>query len=141
MPLLTYVANPATILTNPAVEVIKSIPASWDETVVLPDSEIGKAAVFARRSGDIWFLAAVNGHEARSPRIPLSFLPGGVRSAVLVRDAPGTGVDDSKVRLLTSTAATNDLAALKIERLKFKRTDSLKIHLPPGGGFVARFDK
>jgi alpha-glucosidase len=132
MPLLTYVANPATIITNPAVEMIKSIPATWDETVVLPDSEIGKVAVFARRSGDRWFLAAVNGAQARPVRIPLSFLSKGVHSALLVKDPN----DD---RLLTSPATNG--STLKIERLNFKRSDTLKLQLQPGGGLVVRFEK
>jgi alpha-glucosidase len=136
MPLLTYVANPATILTNPAVDIIKSIPATWDETLVLPESEIGKLAVFARRSGKKWFLAAVNGAESRAVRIPLSFLPKGDHDALFVKDSDGLSQD----RLRTS-AATNSPSELKIERLNFKAGDTLKLQLPPGGGFVARFDK
>jgi alpha-glucosidase len=123
MPLLTYVANPATILTNPAVEVIKAIPAVWDETIVLPDSEIGELAAFARRSGNQWFLAAVNGPKARSITVRLSFLPKALAPAILVRDNP------------------ENSAALKLERGEFKRGDSLKINLSAGGGFVAKFGK
>ena len=40
-PLLTYGAHPQTMLDNPCAVIIKSIPASWDETFVLPCSEIG----------------------------------------------------------------------------------------------------
>jgi hypothetical protein len=32
-------------------EPIKSIPSTWDETHVLPFSEIGEVAAFARRHG------------------------------------------------------------------------------------------
>src|SRR5205823_10890599 len=60
-PLLTYGANPAKMLTNACVEMIRSIPSVWDETIVLPPSEIGEIAVFARRQGSIWFLAIMNG--------------------------------------------------------------------------------
>jgi alpha-glucosidase len=123
MPLLTYVANPAAILTNPAVEVIKSIPPVWDETIVLPISEIGELAVFVRRSGEQWFIAAVNGNSVRTIRITLSFLPGDSHSAVLVRDQP-----DSP-------------AAVKIEKMALKRGDTLTVNLSSGGGFVARFGK
>src|SRR5512140_2722506 len=41
-PLLTTAANPQTIVTNPAVDLIKSVPAVWDETIVLPGSEVGE---------------------------------------------------------------------------------------------------
>src|SRR5207248_411343 len=33
-------------------QLMKAIPAAWDETVVLPLSEIGEVAAFARRSSD-----------------------------------------------------------------------------------------
>src|SRR5204863_2109260 len=58
-PVLVFGAHPASLLTNPAVELIKSLPTVWDETRVLPSSEIGQLALFARRSGDRWFVAAM----------------------------------------------------------------------------------
>jgi len=64
-PLLVYVAHPANILANPTADVVKSIPSVWDETVVLPISQIGEVAAFARRKGDTWFLAVTNGPVAR----------------------------------------------------------------------------
>jgi alpha-glucosidase len=94
-------------------------------------------AVFARRSGQRWFVGVVNGAEARSVRIPFSFLPKGVCSALLVKDADITGPAED--RLLTSVATNGPM--LKIERLNFKRSDTLKLQLQAGGGFVASFDK
>jgi hypothetical protein len=73
-PLLTIAAHPQSILDYPAAGVIKSIPAIWDETIVLPDSKIGECVVFARRTGDTWFLAIMNALTPRRLRIPLSFL-------------------------------------------------------------------
>src|SRR5690606_13672109 len=49
-PLLIYAAHPQEMLDHPAVAVIKQIPTVWDETIVLPGSEIGRVAAFARRS-------------------------------------------------------------------------------------------
>ena len=60
-PLLTIAANPESILASPAVDVIKSIPSTWDETRVLAGSEIGELVVFARRKGSTWFLAVMCG--------------------------------------------------------------------------------
>jgi alpha-glucosidase len=122
-PLLTYGANPTNLLNNPALPMIKSIPAVWDETIVLPVSEIGEVAAFARRSGDQWFLAILNGPEARKISVPLSFLGRGNYSALIVRD------DKS------------DSAALQIENAKKQRSDSLEIEMSNGGGFIARFAK
>ena len=120
-PLLTYAAHPKSILENPAVEMIKSIPSVWDETVVLPPSEIGEVAVFARRNGQTWFLAVLNGPAARAVDIPLSFLGEGEHRAMLVRDNK------------------DDAAAVEIENVSVQRSDRLAIELREGGGFIARF--
>jgi alpha-glucosidase len=120
-PLLTYGAHPKTLLENPAVAMIKAIPAVWDETIVLPGSEIGEAAVFARRSGDAWFLAVLNGPAARTLRVPLSFLPAGNFQSLVVRDQPGNA------------------AAVKVENTPAARGDTLTLELSAGGGYIARF--
>jgi len=120
-PLLTYAAHPKSLLENPAVEMIKSIPSVWDETVVLPPSEIGEVAVFARRHGQTWFLAVLNGPAARAVDIPLSFLGEGEHRAMLVRDDK------------------DDAAAVEIENVSVRRSDRLAIELREGGGFIARF--
>jgi alpha-glucosidase len=122
-PLNTIVANPATILTNPAVEMIKSIPPVWDQTIVLPPSEIGELALYARRSGKVWFLAAINGLTARTVSVPLSFLPAGSQRASLVSDNEA------------------DSAALRIEERRVMRSESLQLKLSSGGGFIARFSE
>src|SRR5262249_60404646 len=85
-PLLVYGAHPKNILANPAVEIIKSIPSVWDETIALPGCEIGELAAFARRSGPIWFLAMMNGPTARTIKIPLTFLGGCQNQRNLARD-------------------------------------------------------
>jgi len=122
-PLLTIVAHPKKILDHPAVDVIKSIPAVWDETVVLPGSEIGELAAFARRKGDIWFLAIMCGPQAKTIKVPLTFLGGGRFKASLVRD-------DNE----------ND-AAVVLENRAVQRSDTLTIKMANGGGFVGRFIK
>jgi alpha-glucosidase len=121
-PLLVYAAHPANILANPAADVVKSIPSVWDETVVLPVSDIGETAAFARRKGDSWFLAITNGPNARSLSVDLSFLGTGSYTAVLLRDA-------------------GEATAVKKEHLVLSRTDALYVDLRSGGGFVARFTK
>jgi alpha-glucosidase len=120
-PLLTYAAHPKKLLDHPCTSMIKSIPATWDETVVLPPSEIGEVAVFARRSGETWFLALLNGPAARTVRVPLSFLGKGKYSALVVRDREG------------------DAEAVKVEETTARRGDTLAIKLSAGGGFIARF--
>ena len=120
-PLLTYGAHPTNLLSNPALEMIKSIPAVWDETVVLEGSAIGELAAFARRSGPTWFVAILNGPEKRTFKASLSFLRKGEYGAQIVRDDPG------------------DPAAVKLERAQFSATETLVVDLSPGGGYIARF--
>lgn len=102
---------------------MKSIPAVWDETIVLPVSEIGELAAFARRSGNTWFLAIVNGPAAKTINIPLSFLGKGDYRAMLIRDNK------------------NDVAAVEVENTTLKGGDSLTVEMLAGGGFIARFSK
>ncbi len=122
-PLLTIAANPQSILSNPAVDVIKSIPPVWDETIVLPYSAIGELAAYARRKGNSWFLAVMCGPQARTIHVPLSFLADGQYKSVQVHDSPA---DDTKV---------------EIENTIQRHSDSLTIELRAGGGFLARFSK
>ncbi len=119
-PLLTYAANPENILSNPAVEVIKAIPANWDETIVLRESAIGELAAYARRKGDTWFIAVMNGVNERSISIPLTFLKGNRNyKAKVVRDKQ------------------DDPGALTIEEETHTSEDVINIHLISGGGYVA----
>jgi alpha-glucosidase len=121
-PLLTYAANPDTILANPAVNIIKSISSVWDETIVLPPSEIGELAVYARRKGNTWFLAVINGTEAKQINIPLKFLNGNYK-AEIARDDPA-----------------ND-ASVIVEQKKYSSNSILELNLIPGGGYIAKFSK
>jgi alpha-glucosidase len=119
-PLLTYGAHPTNILNNPALPMIKSIPAVWDETIVLAPSEIGELAAFARRRGKDWFVAVLNGPERRSATIPLKFLSDGKYEAMIVRDQP------------------DEPAAVKMDKATFRNQDSVSLDLVAGGGFIAR---
>jgi alpha-glucosidase len=102
---------------------IKSIPSVWDETVVLPISEIGERAAFARRKGDQWFLAIVNGPTAARINVPASFLKSGKYRALLVRDRE------------------SDPAAVTIEEATISSNDTIGIELRTGGGFIGRFTR
>jgi alpha-glucosidase len=120
-PLLTYGGHPQKLLDNPAVEMIKSIPAVWDETIALPDCEIGGLAAFARRHGDEWFLVVLNGPNLRDLNTPLSFLGDGDYEALLVADVRGNS------------------EAVEVRSMGAKNSDSLPIDLEAGGGLFARF--
>lgn len=116
-------AHPQSIIDNPAADLFKSIPAVWDETIVLPGSEIGEVAAYARRSGDDWYLAILNGEEARTMPVSLSFLSDDEwYEAQVYRDRPGDG------------------ASMKKEKLFCRKNDSLTARLRAGGGYVVKFN-
>jgi len=121
-PMLTYAANPENILSNPAVDVIKSIPSTWDETIVLPGSEIGELAAYARRKGDTWFVAIMNGANQKTISIPLTFLkPDKSYEAVVVEDQP------------------NDPASVNLRHQSLNQHDVITLKLSGGGGYIGMF--
>ncbi|ULL16279.1 glycoside hydrolase [Paenibacillus sp. H1-7] len=122
-PMLTLAAHPQSILDSPARDVIQSIQAVWDETIVLPESKIGELTVFARRSGSMWMLAVMSAGPERTVSIPLSFLEDQEYRATLVKDQ------------------TDDSSSVVVEESMVHSDDTLTIELNSGGGFVARFVK
>jgi len=117
-PYLCYADHPTNYLNNPALDVMRAIPSVWDETVVLPGSEIGKCAAFARRSGKQWFIGVINGAEAKTLDLPLNFLGRGNYRMIQLGDAPDR--DDAWQR----------------EEKAVTRNDQVKLSLRPGGGCV-----
>jgi alpha-glucosidase len=122
-PMLIYGGHPASLLANPAVEIIKSLPATWDETRVLPPSEIGELAMFARRSGNTWFVAAMNGPTAKTVKIDLSFAGRDRLQALIARDK------------------LEDPAAIEIEKRDVSPAQPLEIAMRAAGGFVIRLTR
>jgi alpha-glucosidase len=122
-PLLVYGGHPASFLANPAVEIIKSIPSVWDETIVLPPSGIGELALFARRSGDRWFVAAMNGSQARTVTLDLAFLGAGTYKTLIVKDK------------------LDDPAAVDVETRELSRGKPLEIAMRGAGGFIVKLTR
>jgi alpha-glucosidase len=135
-PLLVFSAHPANIQANPAAEILKAVPATYDETVVLPGSQIGEVAAFARRKGDTWFVAVTNGVNARTLPIDLAFLAGPPGEAGQRRGGRRGG---SFQALLVRDGA--EATAVKTEALTLTPQDTLYVNLVAGGGFVARLTR
>jgi alpha-glucosidase len=119
-PVLVFGGHPQSLLDNPAVEMIRSLPSTWDETIVLQASQIGEIAAFARRRGTTWFVAALNGPNARALQIDLGFLGKGRYDALVVRDKP------------------DDPAAVAVEKTRAAAATPLTVELRAAGGFIAR---
>jgi len=122
-PVMHWADQPDMYRKSGALDVIKAIPSVWDETRVLPGSEIGELAVMARRKGKIWFVGIINGSASKSKsyKLDLSFLGSGSYQAKLLGDDPKR--PDAFVRQAKKVVAN----------------DSVAVKLNPGGGFVGMF--
>ncbi len=119
-PVLCWADKPEIYLASPAVDVIRNLPTTWDETRVLPGSKIGEVAAFARRSGKDWYVGVVNGPRPCNYKLDLSFLGRGRWLADFFSDTPGIET------------------RLSVERSRpVNAANSQTIPLASGGGFVA----
>ncbi len=123
-PALHWADKPQFYLNSPAVDLIRSVPTTWDETIVLPSSKIGQQAAYARRKGDDWYVGIINGSDDEIIQdLKLSFLGKGSFVTTLFKDMPNKPVEKEKELLSTKNGST------------------LKVRMSPGGGYVAVFRK
>jgi len=119
-PLLVLCDSPANYRGQPGVEFFRGLPTVWDDTVV-PEAEVGQSVVMARRSGDRWYLAAMNGDAAVSLQVPMTFLRRGKWTLHSFADNP----DGTNYMAVVETRETID------------RQVTLPVKLLPAGGFAA----
>lgn len=122
-PMLIFAADMEDMLSCPGRKFIEEVPVTWDETVVLPESSIGKFAALARRKGDIWYLTVMNGEERFLGELKLDFLPKGSYHMTIAEDEKGN------YRQITMNSR------------KAKGGQRLKLDLLPGGGYLAKIEK
>jgi alpha-glucosidase len=79
---------------EPELEFFSHVPTVWDETRVIHGA-IGQYAVIARRSGQAWFLGAMNNSQARTLPVSLDFLAEGQKYRARIY------CDDSQVETRT----------------------------------------
>ena len=101
---------------------ISGVPTTWDETRVI-SGEVGQWVALARRKGDMWYVAAMTGWDARDLELDLSFLGAGPWIAEAFRD--GANVH-------------NNAEDYRRTELEVDPATPLAVHLGPGGGWVAR---
>jgi alpha-glucosidase len=123
-PILCWADKPDVYLASPAVELIRAMPCVWDETRVLPGSQIGVLAAFARRVGDEWWVGVINGTQQNVQyALDLGFLSAGSYAATTVADVP------------------KESDQMSVEHRAVTAGDSFTIVLEQAGGFVARVVK
>jgi len=121
-PLLVLCDSPANYRGQPGVEFFRGLPTVWDESVVL-SAEIDQHVVIARRSGDLWYVAAMNGDAAATLEVPLAFLGAKQRGWRLreFADGPDATAPETVVEM------TRDLGGAR----------TLTLRLQASGGYAA----
>lgn len=119
--MLIMAADMEDMLACPGRQFIEEVPVEWDESYVLPQSEIGKLAAIARRKGDVWYLAILNGEEEKQLSCKLDFLEKGTYQVTFATD--------------------KGRKEIVMNEQKTKSDRNLKIHLLSGGGYLAKFVK
>ena len=114
--------SPANHRGQAGVEFFRDLPTVWDESVVL-SAEVGKHLVIARRSGQRWFIAAMNGDDALSLDVSLAALDLKGRGWQLREFADGA--DPAAPETVVET--TRDIGKAR----------TLTLRLVPGGGYAA----
>ena len=72
-----------------AIDLLKQLPASWDDSKYIAGTP-GKLAVFARKKGNLWYIAGINGETtAKDLELDLSFL--GSNTGRIIQSGEGYG--------------------------------------------------
>ena len=101
---------------------IASVPTVWDETKVL-DGKLGEYIVTARRKGDDWYIGGITNWTPRDLTLDLS---------------PLKIKNSAKMKLFTDGVnAHRNGNDYRSETTDVAPSNTLKVHLAPGGGFAA----
>lgn len=103
-----------------ALEYLKQLPVAWDETKFIAGYP-GDYTIIARRSGEDWYLAGLNGRDNRKElELDMNFLPDSV----------------GKIKLITSGSSHKQLQQSTVQLSQDKK---LRLSMEALDGFVARF--
>lgn len=111
-----------------AFDFIKDVPVDWEESHT-PMAKIGEYIVTVRRErdGEDWYLGAVTDENARTLKVPLSFLaPGKTYTAMIYADGPDASWEDNPT-------------SFEYSERKVTSSDSLTLRLATSGGCAIRF--
>lgn len=122
-PLLCLCDSPENYRGQPGVEFFRGLPTVWDDTVVL-SAEVAQHVAIARRSGDRWYLAAMNGDAPLTLKVPLSFLGAGQWTLRAFADTAESARQPTQISDTTTSVASGD---------------TLTLTLAPAGGYAAVF--
>ncbi len=92
---------------QPGFEFLRTVPTTWDKTVV-PDAFVNEYVAIARRHGDDWYVGAINNSQARDVEIALDFLGKGDYKITLYKDARDTDTNPNHLIKETLTVTAKD---------------------------------
>lgn len=125
-PLNMLCDSPSNYLEEPeSLDFIAKIPTVWDESVPV-NGKVAEYVSIARRKDADWYLGGLTNWTARDMEIDLSFLPEGTYKMTLFKDG------------INADRAARDYVK---ETRDIRTGEKLKLHLAPGGGFAAKFEK
>lgn len=107
---------------EPVKNFLRDLPSTWDDVKFI-DGYPGKLFVVARRSGNRWYVAGING-EAVEKRISLDL----------------AFLRNKKMNLITSGNSSNDEPSFEITQPTLPSTGKLDVTLKANDGFVAVFE-
>ncbi len=103
---LFWYDRPSAFNDEPELEFFEHCPTVWNETKVL-EGNIGEYAIFARRSGDDWFIGFMNSGEARAFDVPLDFLDSDTKYVAHIYSDDPTVATRTHVRIDRFTVDNN----------------------------------
>jgi alpha-glucosidase len=118
-----------------AMEFLRFVPTTWDETRVLA-AKMGAYVAVARRHGADWYVGALNDWTARVIDLDLSFLDTGAS-----RPGPGGKQDWEMVSWSDGPDANTDAQSFRRTTTVVGREALLHVGLAPGGGLAARISR
>ena len=107
------------------VDLITSIPDTWDETRII-QGKLGSYLVVARRNGSDWYLGGQSNWEGREVGLSLDFLSPGTYEATIATD----GIN-----------ANHNAEDYRIAQKTLTASDRLSLRMASGGGFVIKLTK
>ena len=110
---------------EPYTQYIASLPVVFDKTII-PQGEIGKYIVTARKKDSSWYVGAQTNWDERDILLNFDFLDDGEYTACILKD----GIN-----------ANHDAEDYKITQTTVNKKSNLNIHLASGGGFVVKLSK
>jgi hypothetical protein len=96
------------------IDFMKQVPTTWDNTVFI-DGYPGKYCILARRHGETWYIAAING-EQKVQTLTVSLPMLSTNEVLLYSD--------------------NDKRQPEINKVRLQKNKQIKLKLLPGGGAV-----